>query len=137
MNILYSIRTVSIILFLMVCALVFSCIAHAAEANLTWTAPDDERVVGYSIYVGQELPLTEVTHSLDGVGTTSCSLILEDNKWYYITATSRDANDNQSDQSIPLHYKAETASPPVTDPAECIEIETRLPMLQININMVQ
>ena len=138
MNFLYSLRTLSIIVFLMFCALIVSCIvAIGAEANLTWDQPNDERIVGYNIYIGQTLPLTEVAHSIDGADQISCLLTLEDDQWYFITATSFDVNGNESDQAIPLHYKAETPVPPATDPVECVEIETRLPMLQININMVQ
>ena len=112
--------------------------SYGAEATLTWEEPFpvDSRIVGYNIYLGTELPLTDIAYAVHGSSITEQLLSeLTEDEWYFVTATSRDVTGDESDQATPLHFKAEVSTPPVTDPEQVIEVETRLPCLQININM--
>jgi hypothetical protein len=86
----------------------------AEEVTLQWTAPDDERVVGYNIYYGtSENGWDEI---IDGLPASQTSLVIDNLNaatQYYFSATSYDADANESDFATPISFK--TAQPPDDD----------------------
>lgn len=132
MQVLSSIRTISIILCLAVFALVVSCInSFALVATLSWEQPDDARVVGYHVYIGDSQDITTPTYQV--ASPTQTTQVLSDltkDSWYYVFATSVDAEGRESVKSDILHFKAEE----VVD-GDVVEIDTQLKSLQINIKM--
>lgn len=112
-------RHINRVLFLIVATLLLCTYfnnIYAAEVTLTWTAPDDSRVVGYNIYCGESG--TEITtspvQSVDSADQTSCLISgLEEGQMYDFAATSRDGNGNESDFSETVSYKvaSDTVAP--------------------------
>ena len=78
--------------------------ANTLDVNLTWNKPDDTRVVGYYVYVGNDLSsLTE--YKVVGPDTLNYVFTgLEFNHNYIFTAKSYDENDNRSSYSEILNY---------------------------------
>ena len=81
---------------------------QAAEVTLSWTKPDDSRVIGYNIYCGisgtdfKSNPV-QVINSPD---QCSCLILnLEEGQSYNFAATSFDADDNESDFSETIGYQ--------------------------------
>ena len=101
---------VTIVSFLVI---FLSSAAQAADVTLTWTKPNDDRVVGYHIYSG--VSGTDFTstpaQTINSVDQTSCLIAnLEAGQTYDFAATSFDSDGNQSDFSETINYLVPMAS---------------------------
>lgn len=105
-------RKLSILSFLV---LFITPSVRAADVTLSWQKPDDDRVVGYNIYCG--ISGTDITsnpvETIYSADQTSCLLLgLTDGQLYDFSATSLDADGNESDFSeIISHQTSSTVSP--------------------------
>ena len=81
--------------------------AQAADVTLTWTKPNDDRVVGYYIYSGvsgTDFTSTPV-QTINSADQTSCLILnLEEGQTYDFTATSFDLQGSESDFSETITY---------------------------------
>ena len=84
-----------------------SSAVQAADVTLTWTKPNDDRVVGYHIYSGisgTDFTSTPV-QTINSADQTSCLILnLEEGQTYNFTATSFDLKGNESDFSETISY---------------------------------
>ncbi len=104
---------VTIVSFLVI---FLSSAVQAADVTLTWTKPNDDRVVGYHIYSvvsGTGFTSTPV-QTINSADQTSCLILnLEEGQTYNFTATSFDLQGNESDFSETISYAV-----PVTIPID-------------------
>ena len=95
---------VTIVSFLVI---FLSSAVQAADVTLTWTKPNDDRVVGYHIYSGvsgTDFTSTPV-QTINSADQTSCLILnLEEGQTYDFTATSFDLQGDESDFSETISY---------------------------------
>ena len=108
----------------------------AEEAVLTWNKPDDDRITGYNVYVGDSAESVVLPESLNGSVNDSdvCTYTITDltaGQHIYITATSFDADGNQSAFSDIL----DAVMPDLSLP-DVIVIPTQLGGIQISIELI-
>lgn len=100
------------ILVLAAVLVLFATSALAEDVQVSWTAPDDSRVVGYNVYWGLANPPETV---IDAGANTECIIPdLTVGEEIYIGATSYDADGTESAMSDILHYTVE-AKPKVKE----------------------
>ena len=125
-------------LFILAIAILFLLpgFCMAEEAVLTWDKPDDIRVIGYNIYVGDSEATAVLPESLIGSvdDPDVCIYTIPDltaGQHIYITATSFDADSNQS-----VFADIIDAVVPDLEPPGVIVIPTQLGGIQISIEFL-
>ncbi|MDY6903917.1 MAG: DNRLRE domain-containing protein, partial [Thermodesulfobacteriota bacterium] len=94
--------------FLLLSLLLLVFPVHAADVMLSWDQPDDSRVVGYNIYYGTVDPdfkSNPPAQRVEQADQTTCLITgLDEGAHYYFTATSFDADNNESAFSETIGY---------------------------------
>lgn len=81
--------------------------ANAEDVRLTWDAPDDDRVVGYNVYVGpNDPPTVDNGGTVYDAGTATNYTVtgLTVGETYLLGATSYDVDGNESVMSGRIQY---------------------------------
>jgi len=92
----------------------------AVDVTLSWTAPEDDRVVGYYVYYGQSNP---PANELDaGSATEQVVSDLTEGQTYYFGAKSYDAAGNTSAMSDIIEYTVVAGPQVITIPNRPSEI---------------
>lgn len=106
---------------LLVLCLSIATSALAADVTLSWTAPEDDRVVGYNVYYG---PGNPPAANVVDAGSQTEILIQEltEGDVVYFGATSYDADGNESVMSDVLEWTVEPGPKTIRIPAGPREI---------------